>query len=575
MNVELKLDHSDRMVADQGQIFRRLRLQQFRNSSNLVWDNSRIRVITAILCSLVVWASIFAGAMFVFRLIADGQIFFAGGIVQLLFETLFFTLGFMLFFSTGLVIYASLFTSSETKFLLTTPARADHIFAMKFQSGILFSSWAFLVLGGPILISYGVVFSVPWYFYALLPAFFFGYVLIPGALGGIFSLIFVNVFPQRRKTVLVISGVLVVGLGLLWIGRLLMTAKANSMKNDSLQDLFDFFTLASSSFSPSHWIASGIILMARGEATAALYPLALIWANGLFLFLVAAYMAKKLYRRGYNLLATGGDLRKRYGTHFLDRWVHRLAFFLDPQIRLLIVKDFRTFRREPAQIGQLAIFVILLMICIVNTRSFFRADIPRGYQFALSLMLIVATLLLITAFLGRFVYPLMSLEGKKFWILGLLPLDRKKLLWGKFYFAFLGTGLFGIGLTIISDLVLKMPWNAIWIHLLSMLAIVSGLCGISVGISATLPNFRETDPSRIVLGFGGTMNMIAGLVFLLSVVGLMLVPFHFKAAWTPVELTPSVHIGAYLGILTGLVVAGFATWMPMRSGIRHLDRMEF
>lgn len=103
--------------------------------------------------------------------------------MELVLNTMFFALGSMLVFSSGLIQYASLFTGAETRFLLTTPARADQIFAAKFQTAIAYSSWAFVVLGFPILLAYGIRFQVHWHFYAFLPAFFLGYVLLPGMSG--------------------------------------------------------------------------------------------------------------------------------------------------------------------------------------------------------------------------------------------------------------------------------------------------------------------------------------------------------------------------------------------------------
>ena len=57
------------------------------------------------------------------------------------------------------------------------------------------------------------------------------------------------------------------------------------------------------------------------------------------------------------------------------------------------------------------------------------------FQNFISLLNFCAVALLLCTYTGRFVYPLLSLEGRKFWILGLLPLDREQLLWGKFVFA--------------------------------------------------------------------------------------------------------------------------------------------
>ena len=51
---------------------------------------------------------------------------------------------------------------------------------------------------------------------------------------------------------------------------------------------------------------------------------------------------------------------------------------------------------------------------------------------------LVATCLTLSTFTSRFIFPLLSLEGRKFWILGLLPIERKNLLYSKFWFAFIG-----------------------------------------------------------------------------------------------------------------------------------------
>src|SRR5262249_30219616 len=164
----------------------------------------------------------FAGLRFlkeVARLPPDEQL------VGMLLGLLFLTLGGLLVFSSGLVVYGSLFTAPEAAFLLSTPVRADQVFAYKFQGAVAFSSWAFLLLGGPVLIAYGLVCAAPWYFYALLPLFFLGYVLLPGSLGALLCLLIVNYVPRRRKQVLGLAlGTLGAGLGV-WAYRLVQETR--------------------------------------------------------------------------------------------------------------------------------------------------------------------------------------------------------------------------------------------------------------------------------------------------------------------------------------------------------------
>src|SRR5205085_5655197 len=168
---------------------------------------------------------------------------------------------------------------------------------------------------------------------------------------------------------------------------------------------------------PSHWMSRGLQAAARGELGAALYPLALVWSNGLFLYLVAAWVSARLYRRAYNRLWTGGTLRRRYGGAWLDRLLSNSVAFLHPQTRLLIVKDFRTFRRDPVQWAQVLIFAGLLSFCTAITRRFYTQDIGWRYQNGLSLLNLATTAFLLCAYTGRFIFPMLSLEGRKFWIL--------------------------------------------------------------------------------------------------------------------------------------------------------------
>ncbi len=555
--------------------FWKLRRRLVRNAGTQLFGNSRVRLFTMVASSVVVWAGVYAIAHGGFQLL-NSQKIPPGAIVDLIFNAMFFTLGTMLVFSTGLVLYASLFNGAETRFLLSTPAREDHIFASKFQSASLFSSWAFLVLGVPVLLAYGIVFEAPWHYYPLLFLHLLGFVFIPGSVGAILCLLLVNFFPHRRKQALIVLVLMLAAILGYWGYRTVMAARASASDREQLQGLFDLFAVTKGVLSPSDWLTHGVLAASRGQMRDTFQALAVVWSNGLMLNLLATYMAKKMYRRGFNRMATGGDLRRVYGRSRLDQLMEWSVFYLSRETRILIVKDFRTFRREPAQIGQVVIFGGLLLLAVVNMRGFFEADIPAAYVHALSLLKIAATGLLMCAFLGRFVYPLMSLEGRKFWILGLLPLRREQILWGKFAFAVTGSLMLAGSVGLVSDLVLGLEPMVVGLHLLTVIYLGLGLSGLSVGISAVLPNFRETDPSKIVLGFGGTVNMMLGLGYLVIVIVAMCGPYHLGRATQLVtgdETTPWVWLVG--GVAVATVACVLATWIPMRAGYRNLKQIEF
>jgi ABC-2 type transport system permease protein len=560
-------------------VFQALRWNLLRNSVDLMFRGSILRMLTILFCSLLVWGLLFGAAMAGFQELKERwQVPLDGFLLELLFDLLFFSLTVLLIFSTGIILYASLFASPESAFLLSTPIRDDHVFAYKYQSAVAFSSWGFLLLGSPILIAYGLRLAdgAPWYFYAVLPLFFLGFVLIPGSVGALACLTLVNVLPRRLKQILVLAIVAVCVLFLAWAYSRARGALVTSSTRTWFESVFAELALLGGRLTPFQWISRGLMTAARQEFSQTLYYLALVWSNGLFLYVVAAWLGKKLYRRGYNRVATGGTLRKRYGGHWLDAIAERVLFFLDPRTRLLIIKDFRTFRRDPAQWAQVIIFLGLGVLYFANMRRFYEQDIGRSFKNGISLLTLLATAFLICAYTGRFIFPMLSLEGKKFWVLGLLPLDRDRLVWGKFAFSAAGCLVAGEFIVLFSNLMLNMPWQIMAVHAIAIACVAVGLSGLSVGLGAIMPNFRETDPSKIAVGFGGTLNLVAGLLLLLVIVAVMALPFHLILAATPeAPFQRGVPLWLWGVVAATGVFAVFATFLPLRAGIRHLRAMEF
>ena len=103
-----------------------------------------------------------------------------------------------------------------------------------------------------------------------------------------------------------------------------------------------------------------------------------------------------------------------------------------------------------------------------------------------------------------------------------------------------------------------------------------------MGLGAHFADPRETDPSRIAAGFGGTLNLVASLAFLLVAVGLMAFPCHLYATWMALHNDGGATAEA-AGYRRWIAAAGlacvaasaFATFVPMRMGTRAFERREF
>src|SRR5262245_20349345 len=227
-------------------LFLRLRWALVRNSWRALVGRSKVRPITVLVCSLVIALFVFFVSWEGFRFLSQQGLELGGGIVGMLFDLMFLALAGLLVFSSGLILYSSLFNSQEAGFLLSSPATADQIFAFKFQGALAFSSWAFLLLGGPVLVAYGIVYRATPMFYGVLPLFFLGFILIPGSLGAIVCLLVVNFLPQRRKQVVILAVVLVGLLAVVWGYRMVHEARHGSQAftRDAVQKLWGRLEIA-------------------------------------------------------------------------------------------------------------------------------------------------------------------------------------------------------------------------------------------------------------------------------------------------------------------------------------------
>jgi len=565
-------------MTDQSAVFRRLRYRLVCNGLRVAWQSGKIKLVSMLGTSGIVAALVFALSWFAFHELFAFKVPVKGLIVGGLFDLMFFTLGVMLIFSTGIILYASLFTSPEARFLLATPARADRVFATKFQAAVGFSSWAFLVLGLPILIAYGIVAEVPWFFYPLLPLYLLGFVLLPGSVSSLICLLLVRYLPRNRKQVLVAAGLVLVIVLVGWMVRVAGAAKQSltAQKKNEVEGLIDQFQLVRSPFAPSHWITNGLMAAARGDVQDALIPLALVWSNGLVAYLLAAWVAKRLYRGAFDRVAGGSRNKKVYRGNVLDRGMELLVWYLAKPTRVLVVKDFRTFRRDPTQWVLLLVFGGLLLLGATNFNQYYRNDLAVLDKYVISLVNVAATSVLMCAGLSRFIYPLISLEGRKFWVLGLMPLKRDQILVGKFAFAATGSVLAAETLILISDLLLGLPPLVVGVHVVTVAIVAVGLSGLNVGLGAYMPNFRETDPSKIVVGFGGTVNMVVGLFYLLLVVAVAAGPVHGAALARGLGgSNAALPAAAFLGLPVAVLLGAIAVWLPLRAGSRSLRATEF
>jgi len=577
---------------EEARLFWRLRRRIVWASVRQWLQQSRLRLsVLVVLCALF-WTALFVS-------FAEGFILLESAIthvptramtVQAVFNVFFVALLAMLTVSSAVIFYSTAFRHEEVRRLLTMPASPHRIVLYKFQETTVFAGWGFLLLGSPMLIAYGLVAQAPWYYYVMLAPFMVSFVCLPAAVGTIACLLLVYWLPSIRLYGMAVG----IGAGaaalaaLAWA--LLAAQSENVMTPQWLDQMLARLQYAEQRLLPSWWLSSGLLEAAHGGRPGAANAwresvlfLGVLTSNAMLLVLLVAAAAERFYRGAYSRLQGVAAAQRKTQTALSDRAAGVLLLLLPRSMRLLVAKDLKLFRRDPIQWSQFLIFFGLLALYFVNIRRFQYGETLASWMNLIGFLNLGVVGLILSTFTTRFIFPMISLEGRRFWILGTLPVSRDCILWSKFLFACGGSVPPCALLILLSDTVLgiarSQPWIAL-IHQIVCWTLCIGLSSIAVGLGARLPNLREPSPSKIAAGFGGTLNLVISTLFIIVVVTSTSVPSyallqssHGPSAagwWEWGGIGPVVA-----GVAISLAVGALVTVVPLKIGFRAFRRLEF
>jgi len=478
----------------------------------------------------------------------------------------------MLTFSNVLIAFSTFYRTRDMAYLMQSPLSVQSLFIARFVECVSFSSWASAYLGSPLILAYGLVTDASPMLYVAAALVFVPFVTIPAALGSMATMLLVRVFPMFKKWVFVaIGGCAVLAVFFYLRGKLLAGEDASQ---GMLSLVFDATTKTQSPFLPSHWAAHGILTAAAGRYMESIFDLMLLLANALFFSWVAMQLAARVFFPGWSALKGLDRQRVKPLDKGLLGKTDKLLAALPNPARVLIVKDIKLFWRDPTQWSQFLIFFGIMAVYIANLRNrsaMLDAEAYRTFIVSLNLgacSLITATLT------SRFVYPLVSLEGQRFWLLGLAPLTFRQLIWQKYWLCVATTATFSMAIVTLSCIILRMEPLASFLSLYSIALVNLGLAGMSVGLGSLYPNFNEDNPARIVSGMGGTLNFLLSIGYIAAVVAGQTFMLQWKRLVGPGASMPYWWTFAGVVGFTAVLTAA-ATFIPMRLGLRNLEQMEF
>lgn len=545
-----------------------------RLRGRLVWNHVRcaaaeapIRLALTVLFVVIIWMGLYALFFHVFALLRSTPL---EGVVAipLVFNFFFLAMLALLIFSNAILAFGSLFARDEVAYLLSLPLPPADAVLIKYLETLVFSSWSLILLGLPLMTAMADATSEPRMFYPLFIAFFLGFIPIPGALGLCLAWAIARFFPRELKRYVIrwtaIAGIIVVG----WV---LYTLQRLPIDSDIwLRDFLAQLQFIESAFWPNTWVAKGIDHAMSGRMAESLGYLAVTVTNGLFLSWLAVRLVARRLASAYDASVSARHVT-RQSSAVTGAILEMVFFYLPPPLRLIASKDLRTFFRDPLQWSQLLILLGLMTLYLMNVPHLHGDLSPGPWRLLIPFLNLCAVSLILATFTSRFVYPLISLEGRQLWLIGLLPVRRGRILLAKFAFAFTVTLIVACATLSLETLILRLDWRWILIHLSATLSVCFALCAFAVGIGARWPVFRQTNTARIANGMGGTINLVASVLL----VGLLLAVMGYATWRARAENALAMPTWETVGYtaLTLLISLG-AGWLALMLGARHFERVE-
>jgi ABC-2 type transport system permease protein len=496
-----------------------------------------------------------------------------GALRDSIFYFFFFCLVLMLVISNSIISYISFFKSRESGFLMTLPVSFENFFLYRMIESLVFSSWAFVFLATPLLGAMGSCYGLGIDFYIFAGASLVIFILWPALIGGCIALIVTIVFPRSIKMLLILLGAILLAGGLIIISKLAILRGALGVDIQLAQEVLDSFGFARNPLLPSYWVARGILLCCDGQTSEALFYLGLILSNVLFAAALIYILATRLVPKGW-FISQGITRAKRPSMSFLwDKLIYRTIFFINHRIRRVIIKDAKSFVRDPVQWTQFLIFFGLLALYFLNLRTFSYQERDITWRHIVAQMNLAATALTLSTFTSRFVFPQLSLEGRRFWIIGMAPLKRDRILTSKLILSILFSLIISQTLLTISSVMLVTPLILAILHAVTLTGICVGLSGLAVGLGALYINLKEDNPSKIVSGFGGTLNLVLSWGFTVLVIAVQYIPCHYF--FTRHMLTAELfHLYVLIAIGLVIIISFVTSIIPMLIGLHAFRRLE-
>lgn len=514
----------------------------------------RLRLLTMLATAAVMWSLIGGLTLGLLRFLdLPEYVSLKPRLVELILALFFFTLFIFVSASATVLVWTALYRGRSGLLLATLPVSDRQLWWCAALEGGAWAGWAVVVLVVPLIAVLAGDAAHPAQYLPAALAAVFGLIACCLAVGALVALAIARVMPAlRARAPLVVAGA--VTLLAAGIARTLLHA-GHAGQLAFVSDALARLSFASSAWLPSRWAQAAIAAADAGDWREWADQLALLWTTAGMLAVVGEAWAGRRVRADLDALASRPPPPPRRRG---EPW--RLPPLVPADLALLVAKDLRLLRRDPVQVLQFCSFAGLL--------GFYVLMLPRlGHAFAslswwrpvVTFLNLIAVTMALATFTGRFVYPLLALEGRRLWVLILAPIPRSRVVVAKTCLALLLALPVCLALVVSAGVLLGLPRAQIAYQAGTITALAVALTAGSLGLGAALADPQGDNAAALVAGYGGTMNLLLSLVLCVLVLTVAAMPSILHAG----------TVGTLLALAAVVVACGGWTWWGLSLAVRR------
>jgi ABC-2 type transport system permease protein len=405
----------------------------------------------------------------------------------------------ILLFSNIITALSTFFLSRELEQLVSAPVPRSMFFYARLVDTLIESSWMVLAFAVPAFLAYGIAHRAGPIFYAASAATLPLFIVIPAAIGVAITAVLVNVFPARRtRDILVLLSVVMVAVLYLLFRMLQPERLVNPEAFASFVQFLAAMRTPSSPFLPSTWAAEILYPLLSGRGGSPLFYFLLLASTAAALMILCEALLQRLFLPGLSKAQEGR--KATFTRHALWEQALRAATTpFAPQMRLLMIKEVKTFFRDTSQWSQLILLLALVVVYVYNFSVLPLSGSPLVtfyFKNVIAFLNLALAGFVIASVAVRFILPSISLEGRSLWIAKSAPVGLGRVWWSKFWVGLVPLLVLGEVLVVATNHYLKVMPFMIWLSTVTLFCVTFGVVGLGLAVGAAFPKFDADNPSK-------------------------------------------------------------------------------